>query len=72
MIEITRESWIVACHVVGNNGQVTEEAVWTEEVYLPLVRSSAAVAKELAIATRNYKGMKYVPSKRHILVAVKM
>lgn len=72
MREITRESWIVACHVVGNAGQVHGEAVWTEEVCLPLVRSTEAMAKEMALAMRAYKGMKYVPSKRHIVVAVRM
>lgn len=72
MTEIQRESWVVACHTVGNNGEVHEEAVWTEEVCLPLVRSTEAMAKELAIAMRTYKGIKYVPSPRHIIVAVKL
>jgi hypothetical protein len=72
MGEITRESWVVACHVVGNNGQIVQEAVWTEEVCLPLVRSTETVAKEIALAMRQYRGMKYVPSNRHIIVAVRM
>lgn len=71
-MNIQRESWVVACHLVKDGGQIWDEAVWTEEVCLPLVRSTQEMAIQMAIAMRNYKGMKYTPSSRHILVAVKL